>query len=124
MAKHIIIDQANRVSHVFDTKPTDALGNITIEVSNDSVAIGWYYDTSASTLHQYKPMTIQEVREERNKALADSDWMVLADSPYQAADKATNLTEINTWRQQLRDYPDEDTTYTENNFNLPELTLS
>lgn len=124
MAKFIVVDSKNRVSHVFDSMPSDAISNLCIEVDNDNVAQNWYYDKLTSTLYQYKPYTLDEVRSMRNKLLADSDWMVLEDSKYQAADQSSNLTAIKTYRQSLRDYPDDSVSYNENNINFPTLTLS
>jgi len=124
MAKFILIDSNNRVSQIEDTRPTSAMGTKYIEVSNDSVAYNWYYDVSSSTLYQYKPLSIDEVRQMRNDRLAECDWMVMEDSPYQAADQSSNLTAIKTYRQALRDYPDESVTYNENNLSFPTLTLS
>ena len=124
MAKFIIVDSKNRVSHVFNSMPTDATSNLCIEVDNDNVAENWYYDKSTSTLYQYKPYTIDEVRRMRNELLLNSDWMVLEDSKYQASEQSSNLTAIKAYRQSLRDYPDDSVSYNENNINFPTLTLS
>jgi hypothetical protein len=124
MAKFIVVDRKNRVSHVFDSMPSDSISNLCIEVDNDNVDQNWYYDKSTSTVHQYKPYTLDEVRGIRNKLLLDSDWMILEDSKYQAPDQSSNLIAIKTYRQSLRDYPDDSVSYNENNLNLPTLTLS
>tara|TARA_X000001382_G_scaffold99149_1_gene73626 strand:+ start:122 stop:496 length:375 start_codon:yes stop_codon:yes gene_type:complete len=124
MAKFIVVDLKNRVSHVFDSMPSDSISNLCIEVDNDNVAENWYYDKSTSTLYQYKPYTIDEVRRMRNELLLNSDWMVLEDSKYQASEQSSNLTAIKAYRQSLRDYPDDSVSYNENNLNLPTLTLS
>jgi len=124
MAKFIVVDLKNRVSHVFDSMPSDSISNLCIEVDNDNVAENWYYDKSTSTLYQYKPYTIDEVRRMRNELLLNSDWMVLEDSKYQASEQSSNLTAIKAYRQSLRDYPDDSVSYNENNINFPTLTLS
>lgn len=124
MAKFIFLNNEGRVQYVENTRPTTANGSEFIEVSNDSVAENWFYDIETSTLYQYKPYSIDEVRRMRDQKLAESDWMVLEDSPYQAADQSSNLTTIKTYRQSLRDFPDSDVSYDENNINWPSLTLS
>jgi len=123
MSKFIYVTE-NRVRLVSDTRPDTAIGSEYIEVQNDSVAENWYYDTETSVLSQYKPYTIDEVRLMRDQLLSVCDWMVLEDSPYQAADQSTNLIAIKTYRQSLRDFPDENVSYNENNLNWPNLTLS
>jgi hypothetical protein len=123
MSKFIYVTE-NRVRLVSDTRPDTAIGTQYIEVQNDSVAENWYYDTETSTLSQYKPYTIDEVRLMRDQLLSVCDWMVLEDSPYQAADQSANLAAIKTYRQSLRDFPDENVSYDENNINWPTLTLS
>ena len=50
--------------------------------------------------------------------------MVLEDSPYKATGQESNLAAIKTYRQELRDFPDESKSYDENNINWPTLTLS
>lgn len=124
MAKFILLDSNDRVLYVEDSRPTIAGAEDWIEVSNDSVASNWYYDRETSTLSQYKPLDIFEVRKMRDEKLTACDWMVLEDSPYQASDQSSNLATIKTYRQQLRDFPDESATYNENNINWPTLTLS
>lgn len=121
MAKFILVDSNNRVFQVQDSRPTDASSSEWIEVSNDSVQEQWYYKDG--TLSELKPLSIFEVRQMRNKLLEESDWMVLEDSIYQAADQSSNLTAIKTWRQSLRDFPDESASYDES-ITFPELTLS
>lgn len=117
MSKFILIDPNNRVSHVEDTRPEDAL--TWTEVSNDSVQPHWWVDPSDNSLHQYKQLSIDEVRTMRDRELQRTDWMVLEDSPYKAADQSDNLTAIKTYRQALRDYPDPETSYNENNLDFP-----
>jgi len=121
MSKFILIDQKNRVTHVENTRPVDALP--WIEVNNDLVQEWWYRDPSDGTLYEYKPLTIDEVRQERNYRLQLTDWMVLPDSPYQAADQSSNLAAIESYRQSLRDYPDPNASYNENNLNWPNFPV-
>lgn len=117
MSKFILFDAKNRVTHVESTRPVDALP--WIEVSNDLVQEWWYRDPSDGTLYEYKPLTIDEVRKLRNDRLQQTDWMVLPDSPYLAADQSSNLEAIKSYRQSLRDFPNPDTSYNENNLNWP-----
>lgn len=124
MAKFILVNKHNRVIYVEDTRPQTAIGPSFVEVDNDSVAENWYYDPETSTLSEYRPVSIDEVRAMRNDILSKCDWMVAEDSPYQAADQSSNLAAIKTYRQALRDYPDESVSYNENNINWPTLTLS
>jgi|TARA_Y100000114_G_C11619824_1_gene259136 AAA15 family ATPase/GTPase len=124
MAKFIYVNSKSRVQYVEDSRPTIAGGEAWIEVSNDSVAENWYYDADTQTVSQYQPYNIAQVRGMRNAKLSESDWMVMEDSPYQASDQSSNLTAIKTYRQQLRDFPDESATYNENNINWPTLTLT
>ena len=124
MSKFILVNDINRVVYVEDTRPTNALGPLYVEVSNDSVAMNWYYNSETGVLAEYEPYDLDQVRKLRNKKLSESDWMVMEDSPYQAADQAANLTAIKTYRQALRDFPDESASYNENNINWPTLTLS
>jgi len=124
MAKFILIDEDNRVKYVEDTRPNTASGPDYIEITNDSVQEGWYYNSSDSSVVQTKPLTIEEVREMRNQLLIDSDWMVLEDSPYREAGQESNLIAIETYRQALRDHPNPSFSYNLDNLNFPELTLS
>lgn len=125
MSKFIFVEvDENRVKYVENTRPTTALGNLFIEVSNDSVAEGWFYDRDAEDVFEYEPYNIAQVRAMRDVKLSESDWMVMEDSPYQASDQSSNLTAIKTYRQALRDFPDESATYNENNINWPTLTLT
>ena len=50
--------------------------------------------------------------------------MVLEDSPYKATGQESNLAKIKTYRQELRDFPNDSTEYNENNLVWPTLTLS
>ena len=125
MSKFIFVEaDENRVKYVEDNRPATALGPLFIEVSNDSVAENWFFNRETQEVSEYEPYNIAQVRQMRDEKLAVSDWMVLEDSPYQAADQSSNLTAIKTYRQQLRDFPDESATYNENNINWPTLTLS
>lgn len=123
MSKFIFVDSNDRVAYVADTRPTDASGPEWIEIANDSVAETWYYDKSTSTVSQYKPLTIDEIRATRDVLLSKTDWMVLTDSPYQAVGQESNLAAIKTYRQALRDFPDESLSYDESVL-FPSLTLS
>lgn len=125
MSKFIYVEiDENRVKYVEDTRPTIAIGPLFIEVSNDSVAEGWFYDRETGEVFEYEPYSISQVRQMRDEKLAVSDWMVLEDSPYKSAGQESNLDAIKLYRQQLRDFPDESATYNENNINWPTLTLS
>ena len=125
MTKFIFIDEgSDRVKYISDTRPTIAGGDQWIEVSNDSVAENWHYDKDTSTLSQYKPYTIKDVRLMRNDRLHRTDWMVAEDSPFHAAEESSNLTSVKAYRQALRDFPDESVSYNENNIVWPTLSLS
>ena len=124
MAKFIYIDSNSRVLYVADARPNDATTADWIEVSNDSVQEQWYYDLSTQTLTEFKPYTIDEIRDMRNQKLTNTDWMVLEDSPYQESSQSSNLTAIKTYRQSLRDFPNPSTSYNEDNTVWPTLTLS
>ena len=125
MAKFIFIEPGeNRVKYVEDSRPTTAFGPSYIEVSDDNVAAGWWYDHDSDTLSQYRPISVVEVRIDRDALLTSCDWMVLEDSPYKATGQESNLAKIKTYRQELRDFPNDSTEYNENNFVWPTLTLS
>ena len=123
MAKFVFINNQSRVQYVADSRPTTANGINYIEVTNDSVAENWYYDSETGNVYEYQPYDIVYVRKLRDEKLTECDWMVLEDSPYQASGQETNLASIKTYRQALRDFPDESTSYNENNINWPTLTL-
>lgn len=123
MAKYILTDYVNkRVTDVKDSMPENGLPYV--EVSNDNVALYWWHDIDNNVLAEYRPYDIGEVRVMRDAKLTECDWMVAEDSPYQASEQSSNLTAIKTYRQALRDFPDESVTYNENNINWPTLTLS
>jgi|TARA_R100000426_G_C4729196_1_gene75143 hypothetical protein len=125
MSKFIYVEaDENKVKYVEDTRPTNALGPLYIEVSNDSVAEHWFYNRETGEVSEYEPYTVGQVRQMRDEKLTVSDWMVLEDSPYKATGQESNLTAIKTYRQELRDFPDESKSYNENNINWPTLTLS
>lgn len=116
MSKFILVKN-NRVTHVEDTRPEDALP--WIEVDNDLVQPSWWRDSQTLELFEYRPYSINEVRDMRNELLKETDWMVLPDSRYQEANQSSNLALIETYRQSLRDFPNPDTSYNENNLNFP-----
>jgi len=120
MSKFVLVDLKSYVSEVEDTAVDSQNW---IEVSNDSVARGWYYQSDGTVVEQ-KPITIDEMRELRNKELQRTDWMVAEDSPYQATGQETNLTNIKTYRQALRDLPDPSASYTEENIQWPTLNIT
>ena len=125
MSKFIYVEvDEYRVKYVEDTRPTNALGPLYIEVSNDSVAEHWFYNRETGEVSEYEPYTVGQVRQMRDEKLTVSDWMVLEDSPYKATGQESNLAAIKTYRQELRDFPDESKSYDENNINWPTLTLS
>ena len=125
MSKFIYVEaDENKVKYVEDTRPTNALGPLYIEVSNDSVAEHWFYNRETGEVSEYEPYTVGQVRQMRDEKLTVSDWMVLEDSPYKATGQESNLAAIKTYRQELRDFPDESKSYNENNINWPTLTLS
>lgn len=125
MSKFIYVEvDENRVKYIEDSRPTIAIGPLFIEVSNDSVAEGWFFNRETGEVSQYEPYSISKVRQMRDEKLAVSDWMVLEDSPYKSAGQESNLAAIKLYRQQLRDFPDESISYNENNINWPTLTLS
>lgn len=121
MSKFILFNVHNRVTHVEDTRPVDALP--WIEVSNDLVQEWWYRDPSDGAVYEYMPLSIDEVRQQRNSLLLATDWMVLPDSPYRAADQSSNLAAIESYRQSLRDFPNPDTSYNENNLIFPDFPV-
>lgn len=124
MAKFVLVNDDSRVQYVKDSRPTIAGGEDYIEVSNDSVAEHWYYDAETGQVHEYQPYHVDYVRILRNAKLSECDWMVAEDSPYKASGQESNLAAIKTYRQSLRDFPDDSATYNENNINWPTLTLS
>ena len=125
MSKFIYVEaDENKVKYVEDTRPTNALGPLYIEVSNDSVAEHWFYNRETGEVSEYEPYTVGQVRQMRDEKLTVSDWMVLEDSPYKATGQESNLAAIKTYRQELRDFPHESESYNENNINWPTLTLS
>ena len=125
MSKFIYVEaDENKVKYVEDTRPTNALGPLYIEVSNYSVAEHWFYNRETGEVSEYEPYTVGQVRQMRDEKLTVSDWMVLEDSPYKATGQESNLAAIKTYRQELRDFPDESKSYDENNINWPTLTLS
>jgi hypothetical protein len=125
MSKFIYVEvDEYRVKYVEDTRPANALGPLYIEVSNDSVAEHWFYNRETGEVSEYEPYTVGQVRQMRDEKLTVSDWMVLEDSPYKATGQESNLAAIKTYRQELRDFPDESKSYDENNINWPTLTLS
>lgn len=124
MAKFIFITRENRVQYVADSRPTIAGGQDWIEVANDSVAERWFYEAETGNVYEYEPYHVDYVRKLRDAKLTECDWMVLEDSPYKAVGQETNLAAIKTYRQALRDFPDESASYNENNITWPTLTLS
>ena len=70
---------------------------------NDQVQPGWTYDGStftsdAATSEQIAAGKLQELRKERNRLLADTDYLALSDQ--------TLSSEMSTYRQALRDITD------------------
>lgn len=125
MSKFIYVHpDTNRVVYVADTRPIDASGQLYVQVDNDAVAEHWWVDPETGSLSQYRPYTVGEVRTMRNEKLSQTDWMVTEDSPYNAVGQESNLAAIKTYRQALRDFPDESASYNENNIVWPILTLS
>lgn len=49
--------------------------------------------------------TIEELRTARNKALLESDYLLLEDAPIQKDLYEVKIAEIKVYRQQLRDLP-------------------
>jgi hypothetical protein len=124
MAKFITLKDGDRVQYVEDSRPTIAGGDAYIEVTNDSVAENWWYDHATGNVHEFQPYDVDYVRILRNAKLSECDWMVVEDSPYKASGQESNLAAIKTYRQALRDFPDDSATYNENNITWPTLTLS
>ena len=99
--------QTNRAHRVEDTLPSNtAEAAKFIECSNDSVAVGWWVNPADDSVNAQKTWSIDEARRERNKILADSDWMILEDSPHYA--NAEDLAALKIYRQALRDLPSND----------------
>ena len=125
MSKFIITDSNNRVIYVRDSDPGDNLG--WIEVQNDNVQEHWHLirgeDASSHIVEEHKTFTDIEVRKIRDAKLLETDWMVLEDSPYQRSGQETNLATIKTYRQDLRDFPQNNSTVTELT-TWPELILT
>jgi hypothetical protein len=67
-------------------------------VASDVASIGWDYDGASFTPPAPSTITPEEVRVERNRLLAASDWTQLADAPVDQAAWAA-------YRQALRDVP-------------------
>lgn len=115
MSKFIVVGSNNRVVYVSDSDPGDNFG--WIEVQNDNVQEHWHFirgeDGSPHTVEEHKTYSDIEVRKIRNEKLLETDWMVLEDSPYQQSGQETNLATIKTYRQDLRDFPQNNSTVTE-----------
>lgn len=107
MAKWVLLDAENYVQHI-EVDPTNT-EELTawgwFESSDDSVQDGWYWNgstfSSAGTYAKFSDLAV--AREERDHRLLVTDWTVLEDSPWEDPSKATELAEIKTYRQQLRD---------------------
>ena len=67
-------------------------------VASDVASIGWDYDGANFTPPAPPPITPEEVRVERKRLLAASDWTQLTDAPVDQAAWAV-------YRQALRDVP-------------------
>lgn len=112
----------DRVTHISLTDPAP-FADRWIVCENDDVCVEWYIDEN-NQVSQFAPLSVDDIRTKRNKLLAESDWMVLSDSPYRASGQESNLATIETYRQALRDFPDDSRTdYTEETA-FPTLTLS
>jgi|11_taG_2_1085331.scaffolds.fasta_scaffold01942_6 hypothetical protein len=79
------------------------------EANNDFIGQAWADGVLISSVEQLPDVTIEVdepsaydlLREDRNKALAESDWTQFNDSPLSGVKKQ----EWATYRQQLRDLP-------------------
>jgi len=69
-----------------------------VEQAGVRPSIGWVWDGSEFAPPPPLPPTWEDIRRERDGLLAGSDWTQLADAPVDAAAWAT-------YRQQLRDIP-------------------
>lgn len=99
--------QTNRVHRVEDALPSNpAEASHFTECPNDLVTVGWWVDPADDSLNAQKTWPIQEARDERNKLLANTDWMVLVDSPHYI--NSSDFTAIKIYRQALRDVPSND----------------
>jgi len=82
----------------------DPRGRETIEFDPSQHAIGYVRRKDGEKGFKAPPkppMTWQEIRNERNKLLRETDWAVLPDTPI---DK-NELDEIKSYRRSLRDIP-------------------
>tara|TARA_R100001510_G_C7653772_1_gene212186 strand:+ start:685 stop:1056 length:372 start_codon:yes stop_codon:yes gene_type:complete len=113
----------DEVGLITDQDPGDAFRHKWLVTDNDNIQVGWFYDEASNTVSSSKSLDISQIRSKRDELLANSDWMVLEDSPYQASGQESNLAAIKTYRQELRDFPDESVSYTTNT-PFPTLTLS
>lgn len=124
MSKFIQVALDNRVVRIEDSLPDD--GFDWIEVQDDNVELFWHFikgeDGAPDTVEQFKTLHLEEVREIRNSKLLETDWMLLEDSKYKQVGQEENLANIKTYRQQLRDYPQNNSTVKENSV-WPELVL-
>jgi len=99
--------QTNRVHRVEDTLPSNsAEASVFTECSDDSVQEGWWVNPADNSLNTQKTWDVEEARAERNRLLAESDWLVLEDSPAHADPSV--LAAMKTYRQTLRDVTSHD----------------
>lgn len=69
-------------------------------VQSDVAGIGWSYDGITFTAPLDPTPTEEEIRDKRNRLLAASDWTQVADAP-------VNQVTWVTYRQALRDVPNQ-----------------
>jgi len=99
--------QTNKVHRVEDALPSNgAEAAKFIECSNDLVQVGWWVNPADDSVNAQRTWSKEDARDERNKLLAETDWMVLEDSPHYT--NASDLAAIKTYRQTLRDIPSND----------------
>lgn len=89
----------NRVHRVEDVLPSNSKeASLFIECPDDAVTTGWWLDAATETLHEEKIWTLEEVRDQRDTFLRDTDRLGLSDFPAMSE-------KMKVYRQALRDMP-------------------
>ena len=125
----------DRDASVQEVSIHDTYGVLLIDESNQTLFEAWrlklkpIFDSMVGTEIRFKPLEIEvteadkleSLRVERNKALAETDWMMASDTPLTVQEK----TDITAYRQELRDItnPIKEGTATVDEITLPEKPL-
>ena len=96
--------QTNKVHRVEDVLPSNSAEAAKfIECSNDAVEMNWWVDPADGSLHTQRRWDREEAREERDKMLKATDWMMASDFAIHKPEHAAALADLKTYRQALRD---------------------